>query len=76
MNLFPNAYDKLVVGEQVGGASAMLLGAKNIPRPQLEFTEPVDNTDKLFVPRLRDKPNSMKPLAFTILYDDEGNAVG
>ncbi|KAL1428228.1 hypothetical protein MTO96_002629 [Rhipicephalus appendiculatus] len=40
-----------------------LLAAKNVTRPQLSFKEKVDNSNTPFVPILRDKPHSLKPLA-------------
>lgn len=40
-----------------------LLAAKNVTRPQLTFREKVDNSNTPFVPILRDKPHSLKPLA-------------
>ncbi|KAH6931823.1 hypothetical protein HPB50_000888 [Hyalomma asiaticum] len=40
-----------------------LLAAKNVTRPQLNFREKVNNSNTPFVPILRDKPHSLKPLA-------------
>ncbi|EDV42698.1 uncharacterized protein Dana_GF18126 [Drosophila ananassae] len=54
--------------------SARLFTAKNIVRPQMLFKEPVDNSAlNPFVPRLKEKPNSLKPLALLPEYDDSGN---
>ncbi|XP_037730545.1 exosome component 10 isoform X2 [Drosophila subpulchrella] len=54
--------------------SARLFTAKNIVRPQTQFKEPVDNSaQNPFVPRLKEKPNSLKPLALLPEYDDAGN---
>ncbi|XP_017002610.3 exosome complex component 10 homolog [Drosophila takahashii] len=56
--------------------SARLFTAKNIVRPQTQFKEPVDNSGQTpFVPRLKEKPNSLKPLALLPEYDDAGNIV-
>ncbi len=33
----------------------------NIPRPQLKFADEIDNSNKLWVPRLVEKPNAIKP---------------
>uniref|UniRef100_A0A1A9ULZ2 Exosome complex component 10 homolog n=1 Tax=Glossina austeni TaxID=7395 RepID=A0A1A9ULZ2_GLOAU len=56
--------------------SARLITAKNIPRPQVKFQIPVDNkADKPFMPRLKDKPNSLKPLAILPEYDESGDIV-
>ncbi|XP_030371136.1 exosome component 10 [Scaptodrosophila lebanonensis] len=57
-----------------GVVSARLFAAKNIMRPQMQFKVPVDNSSTTpFVPRLREKPNSLKPLALLPEYDDAGN---
>ncbi|XP_022211648.2 exosome component 10 [Drosophila obscura] len=54
--------------------SARLFTAKNIMRPQMNFKVPVDNSDhNPFAPRLREKPNSLKPLALLPEYDEAGN---
>lgn len=44
-------------------AGVHLLAAKNVIRPQLSFREKVDNSNTPFVPVLKDKPHSLKPLA-------------
>ncbi|KAH8340929.1 hypothetical protein KR059_009787 [Drosophila kikkawai] len=54
--------------------SARLFTAKNIVRPQMQFKEPVDNSaQNPFCPRLKEKPNSLKPLALLAEYDEIGN---
>ncbi|OWR42755.1 PM-Scl autoantigen protein [Danaus plexippus plexippus] len=70
----PSFSSPVITKIQVG--STMFFGAKNIARPQLSFKEPVDNSDNLWVPKISDKPNNIKPLALNILYNDEGEAVG
>jgi len=41
-----------------------LLTAKNIIKPQISFKDKIDNSnDNPWEPRIRDKPNSLKPLA-------------
>lgn len=50
-----------------------LLTAKNIMRPQISFKTPVDNSNNTpFEPRLKYKPNSIKPLAILPEYGDNG----
>lgn len=49
-----------------------LVTAKNVARPQIGFKDLVDNTDKPFVPRIKDKPNSKKPLSILPEFDDDG----
>lgn len=55
--------------------NARLITAKNIIRPQTSFTVPVDNSNNCFVPRLKEKPNSIKPLAILPEYDEDRNIV-
>ncbi|XP_013778141.1 LOW QUALITY PROTEIN: exosome component 10-like [Limulus polyphemus] len=40
-----------------------LLTAKNIQRPQLIFKDKIDNSRSPFIPIIKEKPNSLKPLA-------------
>lgn len=49
--------------------SIRLLAGKNIQRPQLLFKDKIDNSYKPWLPRITDKPNSLKPLA---IYLEEG----
>ncbi|KAM3969051.1 exosome component Rrp6 [Aphomia sociella] len=56
--------------------STTLIGAKNIPRPQLTFKDTIDNSESLWVPKISDKPNNIKPLALNILYNEDGEVVG
>jgi len=52
---------------------AKLITAKNILRPQTTFKTPVDNsTSTPFIPRIKDKPNSIRPLALLPEYDEDG----
>ncbi|XP_067617053.1 exosome complex component 10 homolog [Eurosta solidaginis] len=56
--------------------AARLITAKNIARPQLKFKAAVDNSALTpFMPRIKDKPNSLKPLAVLPEYDNSGNIV-
>lgn len=52
-----------------GSEKVRLLGGKNVQRPQLMFKDKIDNRPKPWVPRIKEKPNSLKPLA---LYVEEG----
>ena len=50
-----------------------LLTARNVSRPQIKFKDLVDNSTKtVFIPRLKDKPFSKKPLSILPEYDDLG----
>ncbi|KAG4077921.1 hypothetical protein HA402_013855 [Bradysia odoriphaga] len=54
-----------------------LLAARNIQRPQVTFKTPVDNSNKTpFEPRIKYKPNSIKPLAVLPEYDADGAIEG
>lgn len=53
-----------------------LITAKNILRPQTNFKVPVDNSKhNPFMPRLKEKPNSLRPLAVLPEYDEDDNVV-
>lgn len=59
-----------------GGVSAKLISARNILRPQINFKTKIDNSNNTpFEPRIKDKPNSIKPLAILPEYGDDGNIV-
>lgn len=49
-----------------------LLTAKNIHRPQAKFKEKIDNRNQPFMPKLKEKPNSLRPLAIFLEEDEEG----
>jgi exosome complex exonuclease RRP6 len=49
-----------------------LLTAKNIQRPQIEFKDKIDNSSSPFEPRIKEKPNSLKPLAITLQLTEDG----
>ncbi|CAG5103539.1 Similar to Exosc10: Exosome component 10 (Mus musculus), partial [Cotesia congregata] len=44
-----------------------LLAAKNVQRPQLSFKDKIDNSSKPWEPRIKDKPNSLKPLGIYLI---------
>lgn len=55
------------------GRTAKLLAARNIVRPQINFKVPVDNSATTpFEPRIKYKPNSIKPLAVLAEYAEDG----
>lgn len=49
--------------------SIRLLGGKNVLKPQVMFKDKINNSFKPWMPRIKEKPNSLKPLA---LYLEEG----
>ena len=49
--------------------SVRLLAGRNVHRPQLSFKDKIENGSKPWCPRIKDKPNSLKPLA---IYLEEG----
>ncbi|XP_046397654.1 exosome component 10 [Ischnura elegans] len=49
-----------------------LLTAKNVQRPQIKFKDKIDNRGLPFEPKIKDKPNSLKPLAIFLEYNAEG----
>ncbi|XP_076387496.1 exosome component Rrp6 isoform X2 [Megachile rotundata] len=48
--------------------SVRLLAGRNVQRPQLMFKDKIDNSSKPWSPKIKDKPNSLKPLA---IYTEE-----
>ncbi|XP_069364747.1 exosome complex component 10 homolog isoform X3 [Maniola hyperantus] len=50
--------------------------ARNITRPQLFFKDRIDNTSAVWVPKITEKPNNIKPLALEAVYDEHGNHIG
>lgn len=56
------------------GNNAMVLTAsRNVQKPQLFFTEKVDNSAKTpFMPIITDKPNNKKPLAIMLCITEDG----
>ena len=49
-----------------------LLSAKNILRPQLKFKEKIRNKAGAFVPKIKEKPHSVKPLSILLELNDYG----
>lgn len=58
--------------EVANGQSIRLLAAKNIQRPQLSFKDKIDNSSKPWEPRIKEKPNSLKPLALYLIEGENG----
>nr|CAD7201924.1 unnamed protein product [Timema douglasi] len=49
-----------------------LLTAKNIERPQVKFKDRLDNSSTPFEPRIKDKPNALKPLSILLEMTEDG----
>ncbi|KAG7172527.1 exosome component 10-like [Homarus americanus] len=55
------------------GKNVVLLASRNVQKPQLFFTEKIDNSFKEpFIPMITEKPNSIKPLSILICLDNSG----
>lgn len=53
-----------------------LLHSRNMRKPQLDFKVPVDNSaDTPFIPRIKEKPNSLKPLDILPEYNDKREVI-
>lgn len=52
-----------------------LVSAKNIIRPQTNFTIPVDNSNNPFLPKLREKPHAIKSFILTPEFDEDRNVI-
>lgn len=58
--------------ESLSGSPVKLLTAKNVSRPQLKFKDLIDNSSSNpFIPRLKEKPNSKKPLSILPEYTED-----
>ena len=68
------SWNKRREGEKLGEkpTAPSLVTAKNIRRPQIAFKDCIDNSNSAFVPSLKEKPNSMKPLSILPEYDASG----
>ncbi|XP_068617220.1 exosome complex component 10 homolog isoform X2 [Battus philenor] len=62
--------------ENAQASSSTSIDSQNIPRPQISFKDPVDNSESLWVPKISDKPNNILPLALNILYNKQGEPIG
>lgn len=49
------------------------MSAKNILRPQLKFKEKINNKPGPFIPKIKEKPHSLKPLAILLELNDYGD---
>lgn len=55
------------------GKNVVLLASRNVQKPQMFFPEKVNNSAKEpFIPIIKEKPNSMKPLSILICLDSNG----
>lgn len=52
--------------------SVRLLTAKNIERPQAKFRDKIDNSNMPWDPRIKEKPNALKPLAILLEQSEDG----
>lgn len=50
-----------------------LLASKSVERPQVSFADKPDNSHNPFVPKIQDKPNSLKPLSILPEQLENGN---
>ncbi|PSN43819.1 Exosome component 10 [Blattella germanica] len=48
-------------------------GPENMQRPQIKFKDKVDNSSAPFEPRIKDKPNSLKPLSILLEFNEDGD---
>jgi exosome complex exonuclease RRP6 len=54
------------------GPQPVRLTAKYIQRPQIKFKDKIDNSSSPFEPRIKEKPNSLKPLTITLQLSEDG----
>lgn len=69
----PRNYYGGYLGKQYGPSQRFAqLENKNIPRPQDNFEDKVDNTNQPFQPIIKEKPNALVPLELKLGCDDHG----
>lgn len=68
-----NSHSK--IGSATNPQIVKLVTAKNIIRPQTNFTFPVDNSNNPFLPKLREKPHAIKSFILTPEFDEECNVL-
>ncbi|XP_073973301.1 exosome component Rrp6 isoform X2 [Rhodnius prolixus] len=44
-----------------------------IPKPQIQFKEKIDNSNETWVPKIKEKPNALKPLSILLTRDEKDN---
>lgn len=72
MHLF---FLELFQGNQLSNRAVHLMTAKNIIRPQKFFKDKIDNSNRYpWEPRIKEKPNSVKPLAIFLEETEFGEA--
>ena len=49
-----------------------LLAGRHVVRPQINFRDKIDNSSNPFMPQLKEKPHSKKPLSILIEHEDDG----
>ncbi|XP_011495100.1 PREDICTED: exosome component 10 [Ceratosolen solmsi marchali] len=66
-----NTVDKQTSTSSDPTQTVRLLAGKNIQRPQLTFKDKIDNSPMPWQPKIKYKPNSIKPLAIYLEDDDK-----
>ena len=63
LSISPSSFPTAVLISQSSGKKRLkFLASRNVPRPQVRFRDQVDNSNSVFVPLLRSKPNARQPL--------------
>ena len=61
------------ISDSTSSGHIKLLAGKNVMRPQINFRDQIDNSSNPFIPQLKSKPHSKKPLSILIEHDNDGN---
>ena len=64
-----------ISGKQINNepsTNIKLLAGKHVVRPQINFRSKIDNSSNPFMPQLKEKPHSKKPLSILIEHEDDG----
>ncbi|XP_047361979.1 exosome component 10 [Vespa velutina] len=71
-NIITSGNNKQLSDTSKTAQAVRLLTARNIQRPQLTFKDKIDNSLKPWEPKIKDKPNSLKPLAIYLEETEDG----
>lgn len=54
----------VLLTKQVGNVKSTYMSSTNIPRPQLQFSDTIDNSNTPFIRKIKNKPNAKRPLDY------------
>lgn len=67
-----SSWNRNIIKAKRVGKDFNLISVKMVERSQLKFKDKIDNSNHPFVPIIKDKPNSIKPLAILLETNEYG----